>query len=199
MRSKEQSGYEAPWSGVAHHGSNIKSGPDQDSRYFYRQFETLPDELVERMLDGIDSGFHTFDNLPYGVTILGSPHLMTVRTPSIGAPEITARLLLWGEHSDYGISNLQPWMDRETITYATVSGHVFAPNKAHVYLAHIGEEFDTMDTLFWSSLNDQKMQERITAMWQRREMIKEARRFQEIQGILIPGQAVSFTADQVPA
>ena len=199
MRDIEGLTLDEPWSGIARYGSNIKSGPDQENRYFYRQLEALPDELVERMLDGIDSGIHTFNNLPYKVTVLGSPHLMTVRTPSIGAPEITARLLLWGEHNDYGISNLQPWRDTETIAYATVFGHILAPSKVHVHLAHIGKEFDVMDELYWNSLTDEHMQERITAMWQRREMVQEARRFQERQRLLVPGQMVDITEDQVPA
>ena len=164
--------YPSRWDGVAFHGSNIKSGPNQDAELFNRQLERFPDLLISGMLDGIDAGMHKFDNMPYDVTVLGPPKLMTVGTPTIGQVVLKAKLLLWGEHSDFGISNSDPWKDKETITYVTVSGNVWNPCRSFIEASHIGDEYDEMDSLFWQSLSDEEMQRRIAALWQRKEMIQ---------------------------
>ena len=147
--------YPSRWDGVAFHGSNIKSGPNQDAELFNRQLERFPDLLISGMLDGIDAGMHKFDNMPYDVTVLGPPKLMTVGTPTIGQVVLKAKLLLWGEHSDFGISNSDPWKDKETITYVTVSGNVWNPCRSFIEASHIGDEYDEMDSLFWQSLSGQ--------------------------------------------
>lgn len=191
--------YSSRWDGVAFHGSNIKSSPNHDAELFNRQLERFPDLLVITMLDGIDTGMHKFDNMPYEVTVLGPPKLMTVRTPTIGEAQVKARLLLWGEHPDFGIANSDPWKNKETIAYVTVSGNVWNPHRSFVDASHIGEEYDEMDSLFWQSLSDEEMLRRVDAIWHRRDMIREANRFTERQHEMEKGKTVDLRADPLTA
>ncbi len=169
MDKNEELPRDEPWSGITRYGSNITSGPDQDNQSFYKQLEAMPSQLIETMLDAIKEGSHKFDNIPYEVTLLGQPHIITVRTPSIGELEIMARLLLLGQHS-FGVMNPKPWRDLETIAYARVTGIIHAPKQAHVNLVDVGKDHEEMDQLYWKSLENPDTQERISALIHKQEM-----------------------------
>lgn len=169
MDKNEELPHDEPWSGIARYGSNFTPGPEQDNQSFYKQLDAMPNQLIETMLDAISEGNHRFENVPYEVTLLGHPHIITVRTPSIGNLEIMARLLLLGQHS-FGVMNPKPWRDIETIAYAKVTGIIHAPEKAHVNLVDGDKDYEEMDQLYWKSLENPEAQGRIDALVHKQEI-----------------------------